>query len=174
MKKLGVLLSSLLGMCFIYTLQLFVINPKTLFGVKPNLILIAVIVVSLWFGLYKGTIFSFLIGMITDYIFGSNFGIFTIAYTICGMLVGYVNENYRKENKMSLVYVTLMATITFEVIQYFEYLLITHLYSSIWALGKQIILSLLLNIVIVYVVYGLVHRITQYFGNRMQHHYRGN
>ena len=79
----------------IYVLQLFVINNHTLFGTKPNLILISVIVVSLWFGLYTGSIFSFLIGMLTDILFGNTYGVFTLSYTITGMVIGFLNYNYR-------------------------------------------------------------------------------
>ncbi|MDO4283030.1 MAG: rod shape-determining protein MreD [Clostridia bacterium] len=145
----------------IYMLQLFVINNHTLFGTKPNLILISVIVVSLWFGLYTGGIFSFLIGILTDILFGNTYGIFTIAYTITGMTIGFLNYNYRKENKLSLVYVTLIAVIIFEAIQYIAYTVVTGSYSSIFYLIKQMFMSSVLNIIIVYVIYELIYKIAK-------------
>lgn len=145
----------------IYMLQLFVINNHTLFGTKPNLILISVIVVSLWFGLYTGSIFSFFIGLLTDILFGNSYGIFTIAYTITGMTIGFLNYNYRKENKLSLVYVTLIAVVIFEFIQYISYTVITGAYSSILYLLKQMFMSSILNIIIVYVIYELIYKIAK-------------
>lgn len=145
----------------IYLLQLFIINNHTLFGTKPNLILISVIVVSLWFGLYKGSIFSFLIGLLTDILFGNSFGIFTISYTVTGMVIGYLNYNYRKENKLSLVYVTLISVVIFEFIQYVSYTVITGSYSSILYLLRQMFMSSILNIIIVYVIYELIYKIAK-------------
>lgn len=145
----------------IYVLQLFVINNHTLFGTKPNLILISVIVVSLWFGLYTGSIFSFLIGMLTDILFGNTYGVFTLSYTITGMVIGFLNYNYRKENKFSLVYVTLISVAIFEFIQYIEYIIITSSHSSILYLLKQIFMSSVLNIIIVYVIYELIYKIAK-------------
>lgn len=163
MKKVCKTIYIVLIVIAIYFLQLFIINKHLLFGVKPNLILIAVIVVSLWFGLYKGAIFSFMMGILTDLLFGNTFGLFTISYTITGTFIGYLNDNYRKENKLSLVYVTLLAVSVFELVQYLGYTIITGSYSSIFYLLKQVVISSLLNIIIVYVVYELIYKIAKSF-----------
>lgn len=158
---------------FVYLLQLYVIDPRALFGVKPNLILILVIVISLWYGLYIGGIASILIGIVTDIIFGANIGIFTISYTIVGILIGILNYNYRKESKMSLVYVSIIATFTFEIIQYFCYIIAYNVDSSIFYLIKQSFISSLLNIIIVYIVYSLIYNISEYIEDRIIQNTRG-
>lgn len=167
-KKILTYIYIFLFILLIYFFQVFVIDTKSLFGVKPNLILISVIVVSLWYGMYTGTIFGFVIGCITDLIFGSNFGMFSIAYTIVGAIIGILNSNYRKENKMSLVYVTLIATTIFESIQYIEYLLFTHTYNSLSYLLQQIAISGVLNIIIVFVIYNLICKIVEFFEIRLK------
>lgn len=151
----------------IYIFQIFVIDQRLLLGVKPNLILIFTIVVSLFLGLYKGAFFSFCIGILTDIIFGSSFGIFTISYTITGILVGYLNNNYRKENKMALVYITIISTATFEFVEYISYLMTTSIYGNMLYLIKQIIISSVLNIIIVYLIYSFLFRAIEYFENRI-------
>lgn len=161
MKKTLKTIYIFLIIVLIYMLQLFVINNHTLFGTKPNLILISVIVVSLWFGLYTGSIFSFVIGILTDILFGNTYGIFTIAYTITGMTIGFLNYNYRKENKLSLVYVTLISVIIFEFIQYISYTVITGSYSSIVYLLRQMFMSSILNIIIVYIIYEIIYKIAK-------------
>ena len=146
---------------------MFVINERELFGVKPNLILISVIVTSLWLGLYKGAIFSFIIGVVTDMLFGNSMGIFTIAYSIIGSLIGFFNYNYRKENKIALLYVTCIATAVFEFIQYILYFLFTKEYNSIFYLVYQILINSILNIIIVYIVYSLLYKVISFFDNRL-------
>lgn len=72
LKKCLTVVYIILFIILIFFIQLFVIDSRTLFGVKPNLILITVIVASLWYGVYTGTFFSFIIGFITDLVFGNN------------------------------------------------------------------------------------------------------
>ena len=152
----------------IFFIQLYMINPRELFGVKPNLILILSIVISLWFGIYVGGISSFCLGIVTDILFSSvSMGMFTISYTIVGIVVGTLNNNYRKESKMSLVYVTIIATFVFEIVQSFCYLIFFNAYTNIFYLLKQIIISSLLNIVIVYIIYSIIFRITEYIEDRI-------
>lgn len=150
----------------VYLIQLYFINERELFGVKPNLILILSIVISLWFGVYIGGISSLIIGIFTDMLFG-NIGIFTISYTIVGIIVGILNNNYRKESKMSLVYVTIIATFVFEISEYLCYLFLFNISSSIFYLLKQIVISSLLNIVIVYIIYSVIFKITESIEDRI-------
>lgn len=173
MKKIITLLYIIGLVLLIYLFQLFIVDGRTLFGVKPNLILIFVIVVSLWYGLYSGILYGFVIGFVTDIIFGNNTGMFTITYTLIGMIIGYLHKNYTRDNKRSLVYVTLFSTAIFEILQYIQYIFITGIYSNIFYLIKQIIISSLLNIVIVYIVYGLVYKIVDYFENNLRRNLTG-
>lgn len=171
LKKILTITSIVLFIIAILFFQLFVINNKSLFGVKPNLILICIIVVSLWYGVYKGTMISFITGVLCDILFGNTTGMFTIAYTITGAITGLINDNYRKENRMSLVYVTFIFTALFELIQYFEYLMITHIYTNIFYFLKQVILTSLLNTVIVFIVYGVIYKIITSFEDKLKGNY---
>lgn len=168
LKKCLTVIYIILFILLIFYLQLFIVDTKELFGIKPNLILITVIVVSLWYGTYTGTIFAFIIGFLCDLIFGSTTGMFTVAYTITGAITGFINYNYRKENKMSLVYVTLIFTGIFELIQYIEYLMITHVYSNFLFFLKQVIVSSILNTIIVFIIYGVVYKIVDKFESNLR------
>lgn len=148
----------LLSFC-VFLLQIFIIDPRSLFGFKPNLILIIVISVSLWYGLYKGALYSFLVGFACDIIFGSTNGQFTICYSIVGLLIGYFNYNYRKENKISLIYLTIFATAIFEICQYIIYIFTVREFINLFVLFKQIFIVSLLNICLTYIIYGVIYRI---------------
>lgn len=167
MKKTLTIVYLLLFILIIFVFQMYIIDERELFGVKPNLILISVIVVSLWFGLYTGSIYSVIIGIITDMLFGNNIGLFTIGYAITGVIIGFFNYNYRKENKIALLYLTFIATAIFELIEYIIYFVITKEYTSILYFVYQIILTSILNIVIVYVVYSLLYKIISFFEDRL-------
>ena len=167
MKKALTIVYLIIFLLLIFILQMLVIDGRTILGIKPNLILITVIVVSLWFGLYIGSAYGLIIGIIADILFGSNFGTFTICYSVVGALIGFFSYNYRKENKIALVYVTLIATAIFEFLEYVIYFIISGHYNSILYLLYQIILTSILNVVIVYIVYSLLYKLLSFFENRL-------
>ncbi len=162
LKKFLTFVYIVLFIFIIFLFQTMIIDGKELFGIKPNLILITVIVASLWYGAYVGVTYSLIIGIITDLIFG-NYGTFTICYFITGTVISLINNNYRKENKIALVYVTLIASSIFEILQYFIHLINTGIYSNIFTLLIHIVLSSLLNIIIVYIVHSLLYKLLRYF-----------
>ena len=132
-------------------IQLFLFDNMSLFGVKPNMLLISIIVVSLYTNIYASTIYSFGLGFIVDLIFGGS-GMFTISYTIIGMLLGLRSEDYMKENYLSTIVLTALSVIVFEVILYFDSMIISSSYISFFFLIKQLILSILLNVVLVFIM----------------------
>lgn len=167
MRKILTIIYLIFFIVLIFTLQIMLIDGRTVLGVKPNLILITVIVVSLWFGLYAGSFYGLIIGIITDILFGNNIGMFTIVYSIIGALIGFFSYNYRKENKIALVYVTVIATAVFEFVQYIMYFVISSHYNSILYLLYQLFATSVLNVVIVFIVYSLLYKILSFFENRL-------
>ena len=167
MRKILTIIYLIFFIVLIFTLQIMLIDGRTILGVKPNLILITVIVLSLWFGLYAGAFYGLIIGIITDILFGNNIGMFTIVYSIIGALIGFFSYNYRKENKIALVYVTVIATAVFEFVQYIMYFVISSHYNSILYLLYQLFATSVLNVVIVFIVYSLLYKILSFFENRL-------
>lgn len=149
-KAVSVIFTIILFFLSIF-LQLFFFNNLNLFGVKPNFLLISTIVVSLYTNIYAGTIYSFILGVVADLIFGSN-GMFTISYVIIGMLLGFFNENYMKENYLSIIIITIISVTCFELVQYFQSMIMVSRFINLFILLKQIILSVLLNSVLVFII----------------------
>lgn len=172
LKKIMTVIYITILLLILFAIQMFVINNKVLFGIKPNLILISVIVVSSWYGEKIGGIFSFLIGLIMEFLFNAN-GIFVVAYTIIGILVGIFNTNYNKENKISLIYVTIFATFLFEFIEYLYYLVSHKVFTNFFYFLRQITISSILNIIIVFIVYSAVAKIVEYFDDRLRKNLSG-
>ncbi len=132
-------------------LQLFVLNNMSLFGVRPNLFLISVIVISLNTNIYFSTVYSFILGLLVDILFGAG-GMFTVSYTSIGMLLGFINEDYMKENYLSIGIITILSVSLFEIMQYIQYMIKISEYISILFLFKQLFLSILLNVILVIII----------------------
>ncbi len=146
----------------IFLFQVYVIDSRELFGIKPNIILISVIVMSLWYGVYAGSIYGFIIGIITDILFGNGFGIFTFSYTLVGSVIGYLNYNYRRESKVSLSYLTIFGTCIFEFTEYVIYIFLNSSSSSLFYLIIQILISSILNVILAFILYGTFSKISEY------------
>lgn len=146
-------------------IQLFLFNNMSLFGVKPNMLLISVIVVSFYTNIYSGTIYSFILGFIVDILFGGS-GIYTLSYTIIGMILGLISGDYVKENYLSTIVLTAFSVTIFEVIQYFKSMIISSSYISILFLIKQLILSILLNVVLVFIMCFIFGKLIEYIDKK--------
>lgn len=143
--------------------QIYIIGGKTLFGIKPNIILISTIVFASFVGLYKGTYYALFVGVLCDFIYGSNFGVFTLSYVVVAIIIGLIESNYRKENKTTLIIMTFLGTACFEVVQCLIYSIMLSDIMNIFFLIKQVIMASILNMVIVWILNGIVQKIAEYF-----------
>ena len=146
-------------------IQLFVFNNMDLFGVKPNILFISCIVVGLYTNIYSSTIYSFLLGFIVDLIYGST-GMFTISYTAIGMLVGFIGDNYMRENYLSIIILTALSVTLFEVVQYIQSMIIISEFISFFFLLKQLILSILLNVILTFILCFTFGKIMEYIDKK--------
>lgn len=142
--------------------QVFVISGNTLFGMKPNVLLISVIVFTTFLGLYKGSIYALVLGIFCDFLYGSNFGVFTISYTIVAIIIGLISSNYRNESKLALIIMTLIGTALFETTQFIIYSFLNNGIYNIFHLILQIFLASILNIVIVFILNGVISKVAEH------------
>lgn len=153
----------LLIFAFLLFMQIYLIGGKTLFGIKPNLILIFIIVFSSFAGLYKGVIYSFFVGIIMDFLYGSNYGVFLTSYVVVAIVIGLIEKNYRKQNRNTLILITFIGTSIFEVMLCIIYSILCERIMNIFSLTVQIFISSILNMVIVFILSGIVQKIDENF-----------
>lgn len=153
--------------------QIFIINSNSLFGIKPNLILVFLIVYSLFTNFYKTCIISTLIGMLMDIIFGNSNFIFLIAYTFSGIVLASINEKYTKENKMTIVMLSVISVVCFEIIEFIEYAYLYNVYANIFYLLKQILISIFLNLILCKIIYNLIYFINENLDLKFKKYVRG-
>ena len=139
-------------------LQVFVINKTSLFDVKPNMLLVSIILVSMFINIYSCSIYSFILGFVAYLVFGTS-GIYTLSYSIIGALLGFVSDNYMKGNILSEILMTIGSVTVFEIIEYIHAIVIKKAIAGIFLLVGKIILGILLNVVIVIVLSFIIEKI---------------
>jgi len=168
MEKMLRALSGIILFSVSLVVQLFWFDNINLFGVKPNIILISVVVISLYNGIYAGTIYSFISGVIMDLIFGSSTGMFTISYTAIGMTLGYMSNKYIRDNYISVILLTSLSVAIFEFIQYVQSMMINAVYIGFLFFVKQLLLSIILNIVLVFLICFVFNKIFEIKGKKSE------
>ena len=136
-------------------IQVYVINIKNLFGVKPDILLVAIIVFSLWNDIKLSSIYALIAGVFLDFMYHNNFGIYTLGFVLIAILIGYLNSNYRKDSKSSIIYITFLGTTIFELYKFILYIVILNIPISISFVITQIIVASILNMALSFVLYNV-------------------
>ncbi len=167
MKKITLNIIITLFIFLMFIIQIFLINPNNIFGAKPNILLITVLVTALRGKMLKSSIYALLMGIILDLIYSSTFGIYTICYTITSVIIALINFNYRKDSKESLIYITLIGTVIFEVLVYIIYIIMNSLQFDFIYLLLQTIMVVILNIALSFILFNVFDKLfTKYSDNK--------
>ncbi len=115
MKQLKILL---LGFIFIL-LQITALNLLTIHGIKPDFVVLFVIVQSLRDGPVAGVLWGFSLGLILDTITGGLTGLGALAYSLTGFICGKIGQGKTFTPIRYLRSVGIGITISYAILTYF-------------------------------------------------------
>ncbi len=96
------------------TTQVTFLNFIDFFGVRPNLIIILIVSITLLEGRSHGSAVGFLSGLCVDAVVGVALGHQALVGMFLGILLGNVNKRFFKENVFVMVVCTFFSTLFFE------------------------------------------------------------
>jgi len=121
-------------------IQLTLINSITILGIKPDLIMVVVVVFSLLRGEKEGTISGFASGLLQDIFSTGLLGINALAKTVIGFICGILKEKIFHEHILFLIpVITFIASITQSILIFLLLRAFGIEYSLTWSL-KQLAL----------------------------------
>ena len=127
----------------IYVLQTTFVEYISIFGVKPDLILAALICFGAFHGKEKGALLALVTGAVVDLLFGKIFGVNTLMYLYIVILASVVFEYLFEHNVLTVGVVTFVLSLLGEMV-----------YSLILMLsGQSFGLLMMIKIVVPYAVY---------------------
>lgn len=121
-------------------IQLNILNNIPLFGVKPNIGIILVVAIGILCGEKIGISVGIAYGIFTDVLVGKSLGLYTLLYFLIGFFCGKISHGFSKENKSSIIMISAIATILFEIC---AYVLFAICYGYDFSLLRFIIITLL-------------------------------
>lgn len=170
MKKSIITVIILLTFLIIYFLQVNFFSWFNLAGVKPNLFVILVLIIGLFSGRSRGIAFGIIIGICLDFFIGKSLGITAVMLGIVGFFGGYLDRNFSKDSRVTMILMVIITTLLYEVGNYgFNYFINGVNISKIF-LGKTILIETFFNIIITIILYPLILKL----GYRLEKTYSDN
>lgn len=96
------------------TTQVTFLNFVSIFGIKPNLIIILIVSISLLEGRVQGAAIGFFSGLCLDAVVGIALGIQALFGMLLGLVFGNINKRLFKENILVMAVCTFFSTILYE------------------------------------------------------------
>ena len=147
MKKTSLFLIIIL----LVALQATIFNFLKLWQVKPELLLLCMVIISLYFDLKWSLIFSLLLGLLKDVFSGPGFGFNTIFFPLASFLIIYISKKVPLENNLLRLLIVLIAVLLHSILAAFFY---GHLALGIFL--RITILEAFLTGVIAYVIFRML------------------
>ena len=141
------------------TLQTTAFNFLVIHGVKPDLVLVLVILNGFLRGPREGAFYGFAAGAIQDLALGGIFGLHTLTKMVAAILAGLGKDHLYRDNRIIAVFLTWVCTFVAQLIFYLLLLLVEIPVPFLSALNNVIIPSAFYNAVIALLIYGYFYRI---------------
>ncbi|MBI5207174.1 MAG: rod shape-determining protein MreD [Candidatus Firestonebacteria bacterium] len=139
-------------------IQASVFNLLTIENVKPDILLVIVICISLIYGAEQGMLFGFLSGLSEDILLGGILGMNAFVKTIIGFFIGISNEKLFGVSTTTQIIITFFATVLEGGI---VYLILSIFQYNVSAFGNflyVIFLSAFYNILLVIIIFPKINK----------------
>lgn len=170
MKKTGIIIGLCLTFLIIYLLQSNLFLWFNISSVKPNLFVILVLVTGLFIGKRAGTIFGIVFGLSLDFLISKSVGISAIMLGIIGFIGGYLDKNFSKYSRITMITMILITTFLYEIgIITFNYFINDAQINLIYII-KILGIELIYNSIITIIIYPLIIK----YGYRIEENFKEN
>jgi len=164
MKKVFINIAIIITFIFIYLLQANFFTWFKIAGVMPNLFIILMLYIGLFMGRTSAISYGLILGILIDIFVSRKLGITSIMLAVVGIIADLFDKNFSKDNRITLMFMVLSATIIYEVILYILQILICNMEIEIISFLKIIIIETIYNLIITIIIYSGFQR----FGNYVQ------
>lgn len=170
MKKALIIVAIFIIYFIIYFLQVNFFSWFTIAGIKPNLFVLLVLFIGLFFNGKMGAILGFILGLYTDFLFSGNIGVSAILFGIVGFVGAALEKRFSKDSKITIIIIGSIVTALYEIIMYaytvLAYSVDVNLLSFICILAIEIIYNAMLLIIF--------YPLLQKYGNLAEDIYKNN
>ncbi|MDQ2086275.1 rod shape-determining protein MreD [Herbivorax sp. ANBcel31] len=148
---------------FIFALlQSTVLDYFKISNVKPNLLMVLIVVVAFQGNNIEGAILGFFSGLMHDVISGRVIGLYALLGLYLGLCIGSLNKRLYKENIFAVIFFILVSTVVYEYSVYFFHTVFRNKLELFYPLRHIILPEALYNSVVSIFIYIIVYKINEW------------
>ena len=170
MKKVLINILIILMFLIIYFLQSNLFTWFKIAGVMPNLFVVLVLFIGLYAHKYMGVTYGIIFGILIDLFISKKVGITAIMLGAIGIMGTILDKNFSKENRITIILMTTIATLLFEIGSYILGFFIYKTDIQIGLFIQILLIECLYNALITIILYPLI----QIVGNIIEEEFKGN
>lgn len=170
MKKVLINILLIIVFIFIYLIQINLFTSFKIAGIMPNLFVIYVLFIGLFYSRIAGTVYGVIFGILLDLFIGRKMGVTSIMLGVTGLIGGIFDRNFSKESRFTIIIMVAICTFFYEfsvyVIKYFMY----HFSFEFINFLEMLLVESIYNIILTIILYPLM----QNLGYKIEEVYKGN
>lgn len=143
----------------IYILQANFFSWFTISGIQPNLFIIFIVFLGLFGGKHMGVISGVIFGLLLDLFIGKNVGVSAIMFGIIGILAGFLDKNFSKDSKLTIILMIMATTVIYEIGMYVINTIIFSYEVVVWNFIKILLIEIFYNAILTIIIYPLLQRL---------------
>ena len=159
MKKVVAVLLIILSFFIIYFLQSNFFTWFTIAKVQPNLFVIFVLLIGLFAGKKLGLILGIIFGFYLDVVVGRQIGISGIMLGLIGLAGEYLDKNFSKVSRITIILMIISSTVVFEVGSYIFSLITLPVIVEILGFLKILLIETLYNVIVTIIIYPIIQKL---------------
>ena len=170
MRKLVINVFLILTSLIIYYLQSNFFTWFNISGIMPNLFIVLVLFIGLFASRTMGTVYGIIIGLILDLVLGNKVGVNAVTLGVIGFLAGVFDKNFSKDSRMTIMLMTISATLLVEGANYLIKYVLLSANVEIFSFIEILIVEIIYNCILTIILYPLIQKSGYYIENE----YKGN
>ncbi|MBO5479101.1 MAG: rod shape-determining protein MreD [Clostridia bacterium] len=162
MKNTLIIIGIILVFLILYFLQINFFNWFTIGGISPNLFVILLLFIGLFAGKRVAIPLGLVLGICLDFFISKKIGISGIMLGTVGALGGFLDKNFSKDSRMTIILMTVAVTFIYELGAYLLNYFIVSTTIEIIPFIKIVLIEILYNVILVIIFYPLLQKAGYY------------
>lgn len=158
MKKVLAIILIIITFLIIYFLQANFFIWFNIAGIKPNLFVVLILLVGLFAGKKVGIPIAIFLGFFLDLVIGKSIGISIFMFIIIAFLGGYLDKNFSKDSRLTIMLMVAVSTAIYEIGSYIYNIINLSIYVEVVSFIKILIIEMVYNAILVIILYPLIQK----------------
>ncbi len=145
--------------------QTTLLDYLSIYGVKPNIVIVFVIITALIRGNVEGSVVGFFAGLALDMLTGNLLGLYALLGFYLGIAAGSINRRLFRENLLVVLFFTFVYSVVYEMVIYILHHIMDGTISLLYPFTRIILPEALYNCAAAVFIYLLMIKADRLFSD---------